>query len=101
MAGTSRAAGSGLTCPLVRHTSFPGRTGNLLALVMNQKSGNIVLNTLKIKYVEFFPFFSGEYLPLFHASAINTQFFRNIIQGLNCSGLENIVIKSKLMKLRI
>lgn len=24
-------------CPLVRHASFPGRTGNLLALVMNQK----------------------------------------------------------------
>lgn len=40
VAGTGRAAGSGLTCPL--------GTGNLLALVMNQESVKIVLNTPKI-----------------------------------------------------
>lgn len=68
---------------------------------MNQKSGKIVLNTLEIKFVEFY-LFSGEYSsPLFHASAINTQFSRSIIQGLNCSGLENSVIKLKLMKLQV
>lgn len=36
------------------HLSFPG---NLFALVINQKRGKIFLNTLKIKFVEFYRFF--------------------------------------------
>lgn len=66
-------------------TSMPKRTGCLLSLKENQKSGSIGLSPCKFKFGEF-SLFSGEYLPTpFHAEPFPGQYTLRCLEAL-CMG---------------
>lgn len=83
---------------------MPGRTGNFLALKMNQKSGSTGLSLLKIKLGEFAIFLLSTPHPHFmlnHSQCNRESVFHKLYARVELLSLENSVIKLKLKKLQI